>query len=176
MRLFAGLELPPAWRRALAAAAAGLERAGVHGRFTRPENFHLTLVFLGETGQPELAAAALDQVRVPPFPLRAAAPGRFAKRGGDIWWLGVEPHPGLLEAQHQLEAALRAAGFAPEARPFRPHITLARQVRAPAGLEPADTAGLFPPLACTIRRLTLFSSQQADGALRYLPVARRCLM
>ena len=47
MRLFAGLELPAAWRRALAAAAAQLEQAGVRGRFTRPENYHLTLVFLG---------------------------------------------------------------------------------------------------------------------------------
>lgn len=174
MRLFAGLELPAAWRRSLAAAAAQLERAGVRGRFTRPENFHLTLVFLGETCRAPAAAAALEGVSVPPFPLRTAAPGRFAKRGGDVWWLGAEPHPGLLEAQRQLEAALRAAGFALEERPFRPHITLARQVRSPAG--PEQAAPFLPPLACTVRRLTLFSSERVDGILRYLPIYRRPLM
>lgn len=172
MRLFLGIELPPAWRRALARGADALQRAGVQGRFTLPENYHLTLVFLGETQRQEDAEAALRQTGGSPFPLRSAPPGCFPRKGGDIWWLGVEPTPGLLAAQRRLEAALRASGFSPEERPYRPHITLARKVRSPAGLEPLNTPGLFPPLEFQVNRLTLFSSQRVDGVLRYLPLHR----
>ena len=176
MRLFTGIELPAAWREALDRGTAGLRRAGVRANFTRRDNYHLTLVFLGETGRAEEAAAALDRVEAPSFLLRSAAPGCFAGRGGDIWWLGVEPLPGLMAVQAQLEAALRNAGFSPETRPYRPHITLARRVRSPAGPEPLLVPGLFPTLEAQASKLTLFSSERVDGVLRYLPVYRRTLM
>ena len=176
MRLFFGIELPLFWREALDRGAAGLKEAGVRANFIRRDNYHLTLVFLGETGRAEEAAAALQQVEAAPFPLRSAAPGSFSKKGGDIWWLGVEPLPGLMAVQRQLENALRRAGFSPERRPYRPHITLARKVRSPAGLEPLTAPGLFPALESRVTRLTLFSSQRVKGELRYLPVGRKSLM
>jgi 2'-5' RNA ligase len=37
-----------------------------------------------------------------------------------------DPQQALAGLQQQVEAALSALGFAPEARPFRPHLTLAR--------------------------------------------------
>ncbi len=175
MRLFLGVELPTVWREALDRGAAALKKAGVRANFTRRDNYHLTLVFLGETDRAEAAAAALDQVDAPPFALRSASPGCFSKKGGDIWWLGAEPLPGLMTAQRQLEAALRDAGFSPERRPYRPHITLARKVRSPAGLEPPTIPGLFPTLETEVNRLTLFSSERVDGVLRYLPLYRAAL-
>lgn len=172
MRLFLGIELPPAWRRALAQGAEALGRAGVQGRFTLPDNYHLTLVFLGETDRRTEAEAALRQTGGASFPLRTALPGCFPRKGGDIWWLGVEPTPGLLAVQRRLEGALRASGFSLEERPYRPHITLARKVRSPAGLAPLTAPGLFPALEYRVDRLTLFSSQRVDGVLRYLPLYR----
>ena len=172
MRLFLGIELPPAWRRALAQGAEALGRAGVQGRFTLPDNYHLTLVFLGETDRRTEAEAALRQTGGAPFPLRTALPGCFSRKGGGIWWLGVEPTPGLLAVQQRLEEALRASGFSLEERPYRPHITLARKVRSHAGLAPLTASGLFPALEYRVDRLTLFSSQRVDGVLRYLPLYR----
>ena len=172
MRLFFGIKLPAHWRQALAGEAAALKAAGVRGTFTRPDNYHLTLVFLGETRQVEEAAHALRRVEGTPFPLRSAAPGCFSKKGGDIWGLGVEPSPGLLAVQRPLEGQLRAAGFSPEERPYRPHITLARRVRSPSGLEPLTVPSRFPSLECTVRQLTLFSSERVDGVLRYVPLYR----
>lgn len=174
MRLFTGIELPFHWRQALAGGTQRLRTMGARGRFTPPENYHLTLVFLGETRRAEEAAAALEQLDAPPFPLRSAPPGVFRRKEGDIWWLGVEPSPGLLLVQRQLEQALEEAGFPVERRPYRPHITLARQVRGQAQL--LARPGLFPPLSCQVRRLTLFSSERVDGVLRYRPVARKSLM
>lgn len=172
MRLFLGIELPARWRRALASAAAGLREAGARGSFTRPENYHLTLVFLGETDRKEEAMAALRQIQGSPFPLRSAVPGRFSKKGGDIWWLGVEPAPGLLAVQRELEGRLRAAGFPLEARPYRPHITLARRVKSPPEL--LERVSL-PPQEALIRQVTLFSSERVEGVLRYLPLYRQPL-
>lgn len=172
MRLFLGIELPPVWRRALSQGADALQRAGVRGKFTLPDNYHLTLVFLGETQRQRAAEAALRQADSFPFPLRSASPGCFPRKGGDIWWLGVDHTPGLLAVQRRLEAALRASGFSPEERPYRPHITLARKVYSPAGLEPLTAPGLFPPLEFPVNQLTLFSSQRVNGVLRYLPLYR----
>lgn len=174
MRLFTGIELPPRWHQELARGAERLRAMGARGRFTPAENYHLTLVFLGETDRAEDAAAALERVEASPFPLRSAPPGVFPRKGGDIWWLGVEPSPELLLVQRQLERALAEAGFPVERRPYRPHITLARQVRSQARL--LTRPGLFPSLACQVSRLTLFSSERADGVLRYRPLVRTALM
>lgn len=173
MRLFFGLQLPAHWRQALANQAAALKKAGVKGTFTRPENYHLTLVFLGETQRVEEAKRALRQVKGAPFPLRSAAPGCFSKKGGDIWWLGVEPSPALMDLQHSLETHLRAAGFPLEERPYRPHITLARRVKGPSELLGKVD---LPPQEALIHQLTLFSSERVDGVLRYLPLCHQSLM
>lgn len=173
MRLFFGLQLPAHWCQALANEATALKKAGVNGAFTRPENYHLTLVFLGETQRVEEAKRALRQVKGAPFPLRSAAPGCFSKKGGDIWWLGVEPSPALLNLQRCLETHLRAAGFPLEERPYRPHITLARRVRGPSELLLRVD---LPPQEALIRQLTLFSSERVDGVLRYLPLCHQSLM
>ena len=174
MRLFVGLQLPARWREAMAGELAALGARGVRGRFTRPDNLHLTLVFLGELPSPQPVQALLEELACPPpFPLRTAPPGRFRRKGGDVWWLGVERSPQLLELQAGLERALRQAGFPLEARPYTPHITLARQVKSPPN--PLERLSL-PALETTVRRVTLFSSQQVDGALRYLPLYHKSLI
>lgn len=174
MRLFVGLQLPARWREAMTGELAALQAGGVRGRFTRPDNLHLTLVFLGELPSPRPVQTVLEGLSCPPpFPLRGAAPGRFRKKGGDIWWLGVERSPALLELQAGLEEALRRAGFSLENRPYTPHITLARQVKSPPDL--LDRAR-FPALEAPVRRITLFSSQRVEGVLRYLPLYHKPLM
>ena len=71
--------------------------------------------------------------------------------------------------------ALEAAGFSLEKKPFVPHITLARKVRSPAGLEPLLIPGLFPTLETQVSKLTLSSSERVEGVLRYLPLYRASL-
>ena len=80
MRLFVAAALPESWKDALDRAARALADQGVRGNFTRRENYHLTLVFLGETdrlddviaamdtgGRTALPAAHLRRGKVPPF-------------------------------------------------------------------------------------------------------------
>ena len=64
MRLFAAIQFSPAVKAALLEAVAALRHQGT-GTFTRPENLHLTLAFIGETEDLPGAKAALDAVCAP---------------------------------------------------------------------------------------------------------------
>lgn len=172
MRVFIAVELPQKWQEELWLAGQALRRLGVRGRFTRQENFHLTLAFLGEVPDPSGAAAVLDRLEAAPFPLKTAEANRFVLRGGDIWWVGVAPHPALLEAQAKLCAGLGQSGFALDRRPFLPHITLARRVHAPKQVGPEALTGLLPPMETRVRQLTLMSSQLTPGGPVYTPIHR----
>ena len=111
--------------RALALELAS--RAG--GRAVPMEKIHLTLAFLGEVGA-ERADALVDAagvVREAPFAMAFDQVGSF--RRARVAWVGTaEPPQPLLRLQSALDEALRARGFALEARAFTPHVTLVRRV------------------------------------------------
>jgi len=103
------------------------------GRATHPDDFHLTLVFLGDLDAPARACAeaAAGRVRATGFTLILDHLGAFAR--ARVLWCGASRRPPLLlELVQALAAGLTACGFRPERRPFAPHVTLARKARAPA--------------------------------------------
>lgn len=128
MRLFIAVSFPPEFRAALAADTERLRRFFSAGRFTPRENYHLTLVFLGETPPDRLGVVikAMEECPFEPFPLTVGELGRFRRREGDILWRRVDGGEPLFRLQAGLCEALRARGFAIEEREFRPHLTLAR--------------------------------------------------
>ncbi len=165
MRLFCAIPFPPDVRAALAAYQRQLREAGAAGNFTRPENLHLTLAFLGETGAVRPAAKALAAAADRAFPLTLAGSGRF----GDVFWVGVTPCPALEALAGALQQRLRDAGFALEDRPFRPHITLLRRAALPPQLPP------LPPVTFSADRIVLFESAREGGRLVYRPVQEKRL-
>ena len=93
-------------------------------RLTRPEKWHVTLVFLGEVddSRRDEVAEILSGV-VPPgrFALRLAGGGRF----GEIAWAGLGGDLVSLAAlQGELRSALAAGGFPSDQRPYNPHLTV----------------------------------------------------
>jgi 2'-5' RNA ligase len=101
-------------------------------RWLPPEHVHLTLKFLGEVPAdtlPALGEAMEQSVEAQAaFGLAAQNLGCFPSLSRPrILWMGLDdPRGALAEVHTRLEAALAALGYAPEARPFRPHLTLAR--------------------------------------------------
>ena len=89
LRLFIAISLPESWTAALHSASAVLRKHSLHGSFTRRENFHLTLAFLGNLASPAPVQKAMSAVEAAPFILRATAPGRFCRPDGDVWWVGI---------------------------------------------------------------------------------------
>ena len=139
MRLFVALNLPAAERRAIYEATEPV-REGTPGiTWAAEENLHITLKFLGE--EPGAGAVPMrDRLRR----LAAAhAPVELALGGVDafpnlraprIVWMGAAASPAVQRLQRDVDAACGDFGYARDARPFRPHVTLGRvKARLDAG-------------------------------------------
>ena len=124
MCLFLGLPIPSELAQALTRLARAIELP--KGRRTAPENLHLTLVFLGEVAEPTLPAieGELSKLTFAPFPLKLTNLNTFPRAG--VLVAEVEPARPLLHLQEKVAAGMARCGFAPEDRPYHPHITLAR--------------------------------------------------
>lgn len=137
------------------------------GNFSRPENFHLTLAFLGETKPQKLGeiCALMDRLRFPHLSLSFDRVGCFSQEGSELWWLGLAQNKALLALQRELTEGLRQAGFPIESRRFSPHITLARKLRFREVPDKAQLLGTA--FSTTADRLSLMLSERVGGRLTY---------
>ncbi len=128
----------------LAAEAQGIA-VRLHGRPVGALNLHLTLVFIGRASAAQRARleAIGDAIRAASFDLLLDEVGCFA-RAAVAWRAPATPPDGLLQLQAALAVACTEAGFAIESRPFRPHVTLVRDLRRDA-LATARRAALTVP-------------------------------
>ena len=129
MRLFIGIALTEEAENALLAVQErlrGLSSGESHLRWPGPESWHVTLQFLGQTDEARARCVAekLSAVRAARVPVRIEGLGFFERAG--VFWAGVALTPELLALEQKVVAAMRGCGFVPEARAYRPHITLAR--------------------------------------------------
>ena len=143
------------------AAFARPEVAGL--RWTTPDQWHVTLRFLGEC-EVDDATAALSSMSAPATEaVMGPVTGRFGQRILQV------PVAGLDEVAHAAVDASRDVGQAPEDRPFKGHLTLARSRRGDSDLRPL--AGT--PLAgrWSVTEVTLVASQLHPHGARYETVA-----
>jgi 2'-5' RNA ligase len=124
--------------------ALGVDRRSAGAAGLRPygaADLHATLFFLGDVGdaaEAELESALGLFLEGAPAPsLRLAGTGAFPQPGRErVLWLGVEDLGGLADLHERVSAACAEAGFAPEERPFHPHVTVARVRRRRDGSFP----------------------------------------
>jgi len=171
-RMFLAVALDDQTRHGIAAHLTNaLDGRRLPGKTVPPQNWHLTLRFLGDTerAQAETLLAYLDEdLDVEPFRMYLAGLGGFPKqRKASVLWMGVAGDAEPLEAlAAACEAAARRAGFEPEGRPFHPHLTLSR-LRPPADVrnlvEEVPAAGI----GVELRAVTLYRSIQSSGPVRY---------
>jgi 2'-5' RNA ligase len=126
MRLFIGIPLSAVVIDELSAITARLQSNGRGLRWTARESWHITLQFLGNTGAEQCGCvvARLHELHSPPAPIRIEGLSCFDRAG--ILLATVQPTLELLLLQKRVTAATQLCGFIPEARPYQPHITLAR--------------------------------------------------
>jgi RNA 2',3'-cyclic 3'-phosphodiesterase len=141
MRLFVAL-VPPADAVAELAAAVDPLQATPGLRWTRPEQWHVTLAFLAEVDDRTRAALTprLERVarRHAPLTLALAGGGRF---GRQVLWTRVDgDRLALRRLADAVRAAARRCGLPFDARPYRPHLTLARAGRSAPDLAPVAAA------------------------------------
>ncbi len=140
------------------------------GSFALPENLHLTLVFLGEIAPSDLEkiTITMNKLKVPRMKLVFSHTGNFKRSDGDIWWLGIENNPSLLNLQSRLISELKASGFKIESRKYQPHITLARRVKAHKSFSQKDL--LAHTFSADVNKISLMLSQRVSGKLTYTEI------
>lgn len=175
-RLFTGIEIPGSIAQGLS-----LLRGGVPGaRWVDPENYHMTLRFIGDID----GAAARDvmqilgAVRRPPFDIVLDRLDQFGGKKPRAIFAAASPNPALLELQADHERLMQRIGLPPEQRKYSPHVTLAR-LRDTSAHQVADYLASRAPFRAPpfpVSRFVLFSSKASTGGGPYVVEAAYPLM
>lgn len=169
MRLFIAINFDESVKRRLMDIQSRLKSLSASGNFTKENNLHLTLAFLGELPPGKLPAIkqAMDDVSTEGFELNFSGTGFFRRDGGDIWWVGIEKNNTLTRLQRELSDKLRQRDFVLESREFKPHLTIARELALKEGIDEAKLSeGVFPYLT-KVEGFSLMKSERIDGRLTY---------
>lgn len=181
-RTFLALELPDAVRNTLRRRLERLVRMIPEVHWVDPAGLHTTLAFLGELDDEQLDAASQAAATVAdahaPFSLRLAGLGTFGSAHSPrVIWVGLAgENARLLALQAAVADELAARGFSREARPFSPHLTLAR-IKKPLtddALAALARVQREPPPDATWRAdaISVMKSELLRPAARYTAVSR----
>jgi 2'-5' RNA ligase len=176
IRAFVAVELNASVRARLSAAIEQLRASRTRVSWTKPDNLHVTLRFLGdiECEAIDRIGHELDQTLADcsSFALLARGLGAFPNlRKPKTIWCGVEGGVAALEdVQTRIETVCHAAGLDADAKPFHPHITLGRvRDRAPLRdlVQVMHNLREFEGGEVEVSAVTLFSSTLNSGGSVY---------
>lgn len=159
-RLFFALWPEPAVRAGMTAIMERLP-AGC-GRLVRPENLHITLVFLGSVSrnQEQCVVNGAQGIQVTPITLTLDTLDWWQRP--QVLWLGSKLSPASLTLlAGELKALAHHCGIRTDARPFAPHATLARKVDRRVALT------ISTPVTWPISAFALVRSETRPEGPRY---------
>jgi len=160
-RVFFALPAPAPLQHALADLAREMAHHA-HGRPVPAQDLHMTLAFIGAWPISRLRVLSAAGATLGGEPMRITLDRQGAFRRAGIAWIGASTPPaGLMQLAAALSGALAAAGVTCDARPFQPHLTLARHCRGPY---PAGAAG---PFDWDVDTVALMQSQTRTEGVRY---------
>ncbi|MBV8790444.1 MAG: RNA 2',3'-cyclic phosphodiesterase [Pseudolabrys sp.] len=167
-RLFTGLEIPQEIGQSLSSLRGGLPGA----RWIDPENYHVTLRFIGDIDDyiANEIAHTLVNIRRRPFEVSLRGLSSFGGNKPRAVVASIAPCRPLMELQAELERLMQRVGLDPEGRKYTPHVTLARLRNATSYdvAEYLSVRGYFPTRAFTVDRFVLFSSRASVGGGPYV--------
>jgi len=132
IRGFIAVNLPDQMILWLSGIQKELKAFGLPVQWTRPENIHLTLKFLGEIPETDVArvcqAVESSAARFSPLELFSKGVGVFpGVKRPRVLWTGIAGRTDQLgDLQRDLDSGLNGIGFPKDDRPFTGHLTLGR--------------------------------------------------
>ena len=166
-RLFTALEIPFEVGQSLALLRGGLPGA----RWVAPENYHLTLRFIGDIDDTLATEIAdlLDKVERPAFDLQIDGLDSFGGNKPRAVVAAVPAVTQLVELQADHERIMQRIGLQPE-RKYKPHVTLAR-LRDTSSRQVAEFLSTRQPFRSSsfpVSRFVLYSSRSSVGGGPYV--------
>ncbi len=170
IRLFTALEIPASASDHLCTLQSGLQNA----RWISPENFHITLRFIGDVSE-DMAFEideSLSLIRAEPFDLHLSGLGSFGHSKPHALWAGVADSDPLHALHARQETAMQKLGLKPEPRKYTPHVTIARlnkrATNAGDVMHYIEHRNLFSTLPFPVTRFVLFSARNSKGGGPYV--------
>jgi len=167
-----------------------MQSQGVQGNFTREENLHLTLAFIGEYPDPEDVLDVMEQIEFEPFDIRLDGVGSF----GSLWWAGIDSvgedefeggaqdgsdtqhgSDALKALAKHLRRGLADAGIPFDRKKFSPHITLVRKPQMRNGRNLAIPEAVLedlPMAEMLVEHVSLMRSERGKHGMIYTELGR----
>ena len=165
MRLFIAIQFEEDILDALTDFQADLKCLGVTGNYTRRENLHITLAFIGDYGNPDEVLDAMEHVDFKPMEISLDGVGSF----GELFWVGLADNPQLAGYVKKLRRELAEQGIPFDRKRFSPHITLIRKYSCRGGKEiPVSDP---PKGRMTAARVSLMRSDRGKNGMIYTELA-----
>lgn len=166
MRLFIALEISGALKNEILKLQENLKK---HKRanYTREENLHITLAFLGETPMEKFAdvCAAMNEAaaEIKSFQAKKVGLGSFNLKDNQILYCGIQSD-GLNILAQNLRKNLKNRGVNFDGKKFLPHITIARKI----DLRGIDFGVFNKETSFLCDKIILFESKRENGKLKYI--------
>ena len=164
MRLFIAILLNDEMKDALEAMQAGMRRSGVRGNFTKRQNLHLTLAFIGEYDDPERVVEVMKSVPLRSFSIRLSGYRPFK----DMFFANFEENEALREYVKRLRRALLDEEIPFDRKKFLPHVTLIR--RAECTRNKAFLPEFQDGEAMRVNGISLMKSERGKHGMIYTEV------
>ena len=164
MRLFIAIQLKENVLDALTDFQDVLKGQGVIGNYTRRENLHITLAFIGDYGNPDEVLCAMEQADFRPIEINLDGVGSF----GELFWVGLSDNPQLAGYVKRLRHELSEQGIPFDKKRFSPHITLVRKYSCKVGKEiPVSDP---PKGSMKATRVSLMRSERGKNGMIYTEI------
>lgn len=165
MRLFISINFDENMVDALAAMQDELMGSGVRGSFTRPENMHMTLAFIGEYDDPEGIEEIMRNLPFRSFTIKLSDCRPFK----DMYFAEIEENQDLHDFVKRLRHALSDNDIPFDRKKFLPHITLVR--KADRGKKSAFTPEIIGDESMRVKGISLMKSERGKHGMIYTEIA-----
>jgi 2'-5' RNA ligase len=190
MRIFVAIDIDDAIRGRVTRFHDGVSVFAPDARWVRPESLHVTLKFIGERSEEEVAEIkrGLETIAADAFEITFRGYGFFpSARAPRVFWIGIEEGPKLTSLAASVDETLARFDIATEEHPYTPHLTLARgaggsgsprrlkhdhpnsgfqRLQEKLAARPAPEFGTM-----TAREFFLYRSQLSPGGSKYTKLA-----
>lgn len=161
MRFFIAIQLSKEAKESLINIQEKFRSRGVRGNYTKEENFHLTLAFIGEYHNPKHVLDAMNTVDFSSFSLHIEQIGSFHK----LWWAGLTKNKELERLVKNLRYVLADSGIPFDKKKFTPHITLIRQPEFQTQVSLSDIS--IEKADMIVNRIFLMQSTKGKNGMIY---------
>ena len=162
MRLFLAIIPDNGIKDELCMIQKRLQLQGVKGNYTKRENMHLTLAFIGEYNDPGYISDVLSGLVLEPIRLVIKGFGSF----NDLYWIGIAEDKGLEVNVKRIRRALSDNGIPFDRKKFMPHMTIARNIVFDKGF-PTDVPF---PAAMDVEHISLMRSDRGKSGMIYTEI------